>query len=355
MNDKLPGLGDLPVPLATDPAFISALYGFSAVAKVPGSAGGLEPDSERRRPEATAAMSESDAPVNQLADAAKTAVVENTRNITDSGISDLGVSGTLRLDDSLVQAAKEGIRAELSRWRKIAIKEVNAGKSAALHKFSSNVLPESLMTEVKGRLFEAGREVELVKSAFDSLDIERHMPQPESAFDLSDLLANLIGVAEAEETKPQTSVPQTININMPAAPPVSVTVPERSSQFTFNLPEQSPPIVNVKAAEAVTPIVNVSTPNIHVDVDPPNVNIESHPPDARIDSEAIGRAAGDAAGKAVAEAIGAQSQLLENVGGAISDEVNKIGNAVTDLAKPKRAHVITGRDGEVTGIEEVSD
>src|SRR3990167_6941832 len=92
-------IGDLPVPLATDPAYVSALKGLSVVGTAPGGKGGNDPKSPRRLPSPNAAMSESDAPVNQLSDAAK--------DIPE-----------------LPQAAiDEGIRTELNRWRKVATKE----------------------------------------------------------------------------------------------------------------------------------------------------------------------------------------------------------------------------------------
>src|SRR3990167_4497047 len=119
-------IGNLIIPLATDPAFISALKGLSVNPTGPGDKGGNEPKSKRRLASPNAAMSESDAPVNQLSDAAK----------------DIS---------QLPQAAfDEGIRTELNRWRKVAIKELSAGKNPGLYSFQSIVIPRPLYHAIRG-------------------------------------------------------------------------------------------------------------------------------------------------------------------------------------------------------------
>ena len=134
-------ISDLPVPLATDPAFVSALAGLSIQDVGPGDKGGLQPKSQRRLASANAAMSESDAPVNQLSDAAK----------------------------ELPQAAiDEGIRTELNRWRKVAIKELASGKNPGLYSFQSIVIPRPLYHAIRGGLLEGEKSEEGIKSVFEN-------------------------------------------------------------------------------------------------------------------------------------------------------------------------------------------
>jgi len=125
-------LGDILVPLATDPAYVAMLKGISRTGETPGSEGGLDPQSERRRPSPTAAMSETDAPVNQLTD-----------------------------------AAKQGMRAELARWKKVAMKEAKAGRNPGLYNFKSEALPRDLCLLIRGQLLECDRTETGVKAVFE--------------------------------------------------------------------------------------------------------------------------------------------------------------------------------------------
>jgi len=137
-------IGNLPVPLATDPAYVSALKGLSVVGTAPGGKGGNDPKSPRRLPSSNAAMSESDAPVNQLSDAAKDV-------------------------PELPQAAiDEGIRTELNRWRKVAIKELASGKNPGLYSFQSIVIPRPLYHAIRGGLLEGEKSEEGIKSVFEN-------------------------------------------------------------------------------------------------------------------------------------------------------------------------------------------
>ena len=137
-------IGNLPVPLATDPAYVSALKGLSVVGTAPGGKGGNDPKSPRRLPSPNAAMSESDAPVNQLSDAAK--------DIPE-----------------LPQAAiDEGIRTELNRWRKVATKESVAGRNPGLYSFKSEVLPPRLYHAIRGGLLECDKTETEIKTVFEN-------------------------------------------------------------------------------------------------------------------------------------------------------------------------------------------
>ena len=137
-------LGNLPVPLATDPAFVAQLLGLSPTSPGAGDKGGLDPKSKRRLPSPNAAMSESDAPVNQLSDAAK--------DIPE-----------------LPQAAiDEGIRTELNRWRKVATKEAGAGHNPGLYSFKSEVLPTRLYHAIRGGLLECDKSEVAIKAVFEN-------------------------------------------------------------------------------------------------------------------------------------------------------------------------------------------
>ena len=125
-------VGDILVPLATDPAYVAMLKGISRTGEVPGSEGGLQPKPDRRRPSPTAAMSETDAPVNQLSD-----------------------------------AAKQGMKAELVRWRKVAVKEVKASRNPGLYNFKSEALPRDLSLLIRGQLLECDRTEDAVKEVFE--------------------------------------------------------------------------------------------------------------------------------------------------------------------------------------------
>src|SRR3990167_8660048 len=152
-------IGNLPVPLATDPAYVSALKGLSLEGIGPGDKGGNEPKSKRRLASANAAMSESDAPVNQLSDAAKT--VPNDDNVT---MADLSVA-SLQLPQAAID---ECIRTEMNRWRKVATKESIAGRNPGLYSFKSEVLPPRLYHAIRGGLLECDQNETAIKAVFEN-------------------------------------------------------------------------------------------------------------------------------------------------------------------------------------------
>ena len=153
-------IGELPIPLATDPAFISALKGLSVNPTGPGDKGGNEPKSKRRLASPNAAMSESDAPVNQLSDAAK---MLNSGDVAVAGIDAKNTT------PQLPQAAfDEGIRTELNRWRKVATKEAGAGHNPGLYSFKSEVLPTRLYHAIRGGLLECDKGEVAIKAVFEN-------------------------------------------------------------------------------------------------------------------------------------------------------------------------------------------
>ena len=136
--ERLPQLGDLPVQLATDPQFVLAFFGIGIERLRPGAQ--QNGRTERKPTDPNSSLSESDAPVNQLTNAAKTP-------------AEIG-----------------GISAELDRLRKLAIKsvenDINAGKLAL--GFNTDILPKSIQYQVAGGLFMA-KEVSEVKSVFEQI------------------------------------------------------------------------------------------------------------------------------------------------------------------------------------------
>src|SRR3990167_7673566 len=142
-------IGNLIIPLATDPAFVSALKGLSVTGLGPGDKGGNEPKSPRRLPSPNAAMSESDAPVNQLSDAAK----------------DIPQLPAPELPQAAVD---EGIRTELNRWRRVAMKELSAGRNPGLYSFQSVVVPRPLYHAIRGGLLECDKSEAAIKSVFEN-------------------------------------------------------------------------------------------------------------------------------------------------------------------------------------------
>ena len=109
-------LGNMLVPLATDPAYVAMLKGISRTGAVPGSDGGLTPQSQRREPSANASMSESDAPVNQMTDiaAGKGMALDEVKPMKH---------GDVIISEDAIHEARS---VELGRWKKVALKEVRA-------------------------------------------------------------------------------------------------------------------------------------------------------------------------------------------------------------------------------------
>lgn len=136
--DKLNKIGDLLVPLATDPQFLLAYNSIGIERLRPGAQQNGRTD--RKKPEQNASLSESDAPVNVVTNSAKSA-------------AEIG-----------------GITAELDRLRKIAIKSVdngaNAGRVAV--DFNTDILPKGLQFRVAGELFLAKTNSD-VKSVFETV------------------------------------------------------------------------------------------------------------------------------------------------------------------------------------------
>lgn len=134
-NPRLKGLGELPVPLATDPQFILAFYGIGIERLRPGAQQNGRTD--RKPSESNASLSESDAPVNQLSDASKAEIA--------------------------------GISVELDRLRKIALKAVESGSNGGLPalRFVSEILPTPLHRTVAGNLFLA-KDSESVKAVIET-------------------------------------------------------------------------------------------------------------------------------------------------------------------------------------------
>ena len=162
IQDILEMISDLPVPLATDPAFVSALAGLSMQEVGPGDKGGLQPKSPRRLASPNAAMSESDAPVNQLSDAAKSSdeiqLLEPTLKLTDQKHN----------TDWATPAIEAGIGTELARWRKVATKEAGAGHNPGLYSFKSEVLPTRLYHAIRGGLLECDKGEVAIKAVFEN-------------------------------------------------------------------------------------------------------------------------------------------------------------------------------------------
>lgn len=139
-SGEFDGMGELLVVLAGDPQFVMAKYGLGVENLRPDEGGIVEPT--RKKPTPTAAMNESDAPVNVASDAAKTA------------------------------AEIEGILGELNRYRKVASKAIKSGNNPGLIHFSTEVLPNNLKHRVRGELLEVERTEEALKSLFETYRTE---------------------------------------------------------------------------------------------------------------------------------------------------------------------------------------
>jgi len=132
-------IGELLVPLATDPAYVAMLMGLSRTGATPDTG---KPDSQRRPAEAVGSLSQADAPVNVLTD-------------TASGV-------------------KEAIRVEMGRWKKVALHNVKSGKNPGLYPFISDIIPRKQYLTVRGQLLESHTE-ESVKGVFDLVSREANL------------------------------------------------------------------------------------------------------------------------------------------------------------------------------------
>jgi HK97 family phage portal protein len=156
-NPDFPGMGDMLVALAGDPQFMMAKYGLEMENLRPDEAGGAKPT--RKKPTPNAAMNESDAPVNQLSDAAKQ--IEAPKLVVESP------QLFLEAPREQINAALAGQDAELTRYKKVALKAVKSGKNAGLHNFSTDVLSPEVFWQLKGELLSAKSE-DAVKTVFES-------------------------------------------------------------------------------------------------------------------------------------------------------------------------------------------
>ncbi len=69
-------------------------------------------------------------------------------------------------------AVDEGIRAELKRWQKVALKEAAAGRDPAARPFESAIIPEAMRQRVVQAL--AGADAEQVKKVFANVSSDNH-------------------------------------------------------------------------------------------------------------------------------------------------------------------------------------
>lgn len=141
-NKSLPGLGDLPIPLATDPQFLMAFYGLNPKALRPDPSGAVDP--KRKQPEPNAAMSNSDAPVNQLSD-------------TAAGFK------------AYTSAELTGMDAEIARYKKVAHKAWKASKRTGDIIFTSDVLSKRQLSEIRGGLLDAANDEAKIAEVFEVL------------------------------------------------------------------------------------------------------------------------------------------------------------------------------------------
>jgi hypothetical protein len=135
-NPKLPGLGDLPLNLATDPQFVMGFFGLGVAGLRPDPAGIVDPT--RKKPTPTAAMPGSDAPKNTVDDIAA------------------GKSA----------AELAGIDTELTKYKKVVSKAIKSGKRAGLVKFESEIIPK--LSALKGFLLESDNTAEGVSKVFET-------------------------------------------------------------------------------------------------------------------------------------------------------------------------------------------
>lgn len=129
---EFPGLGKMLVMLATDPQFMMANYEIGIQNLRPNPSGIVDP--KRKKPVPNSSLSNSDAPVNQLSDAAK----------------DIGV----KLLEAPSVAEIAGIDTELGRYKKVVLKGLKSGKRVGLIPFTSDVIPAGKLYELKGSLLE---------------------------------------------------------------------------------------------------------------------------------------------------------------------------------------------------------
>ena len=153
-NPEFPDMGSMLVVLAGDPQFMMAKYNLLPDTLRPDTEGGAKPT--RKKPTPNAAINESDAPVNQVSDAAK-----SEPKLLEAPVEQ-------------INAVLAGQDAELTRWKKVVTKAVRNGKNAGLHTFSTDVLPKDVFWQLRGELLFA-KDEESIKSVFENVKSDIHL------------------------------------------------------------------------------------------------------------------------------------------------------------------------------------
>lgn len=142
-NKDMPDLGNMPIHLAINPAFVSNKYGLNPV---------RDP---QKKPDGVGNLPDSMSP-------------EALTNLTASGNQEL--DATIRSID-ITQAVNEGIKEELKRYKKVILRSFRRDNSVD-RQFETDIIPYDIMSTIKDELNSISSEDEIV-SLFNRF-IETH-------------------------------------------------------------------------------------------------------------------------------------------------------------------------------------